>query len=71
VRASLYVPAEAGQAGDVVYVRAVLRIVRHPRRGSRGQFGGFVEYRLDGVGEVAPTAGMRQGVKCYHPPAVS
>jgi hypothetical protein len=29
-------------------VRGVLRVVKHPRRGSRGQFGGFVEYRLVG-----------------------
>ena len=38
-----------GDDVTVVYVRAVLRVVRHPRRGSRGQFGGFVEYRLVGA----------------------
>jgi hypothetical protein len=41
---------EAGQAGDAVVVEARLKVIRHPKRGSRGQFGGWVEYRLVGVG---------------------
>jgi hypothetical protein len=26
----------------------VLKVIKHPKRGSRGQFGGFTEYRLVG-----------------------
>ena len=36
------------EEATVVYVRGVLKVTKHPRRGSRGQFGGFVEYRVVG-----------------------
>jgi hypothetical protein len=40
---------EAGEPGDAVLVEARLKVIRHPKRGSQGQFGGWVEYRLVGV----------------------
>ena len=46
VRGSVYLDREADEEATVVYVRGVLQVNRHPRRGSRGQFGGFTEYRL-------------------------
>src|SRR5262249_36009581 len=50
IRGSVYIDREAGEDETVVYVRAVLLVIRHPRRGSRGQFGGFTEDRLVGTG---------------------
>lgn len=49
VRASAYLASEVGDDATTVYVRGVLDVVRHPRRGSRGQFGGYVEYRVVGA----------------------
>jgi hypothetical protein len=48
VMGSVYLAREVSEDATVVYVRGVLRGVKHPRRGIRGQFGGFTEYRLVG-----------------------
>jgi hypothetical protein len=51
VMGSFYLDREVSDEATTVYVRSVLRVIRHPRRGSRGQFGGFTEYRLVGAVE--------------------
>jgi hypothetical protein len=45
---SVYLNREVSDDATTVYVRGVLKVIKHPRRGSRGQFGGFTEYRLVG-----------------------
>jgi hypothetical protein len=51
VMGSVYLNREVADDATTVYVRGVLKVIKHPRRGSRGQFGGFVEYRLVGTVE--------------------
>jgi hypothetical protein len=48
IMGSAYLDREVDEDATTVYVRGVLRVIRHPRRGNRGQFGGFTEYRLVG-----------------------
>ena len=50
IRGSVYVDREVADDATTVLVRGTLQVVKHPRRGSKGQFGGFTEYRL--VGDV-------------------
>lgn len=51
VMGSVYLDREVSDDATTVYVRGVLLIVRHPRRGSRGQYGGWTEYRVVGAVE--------------------
>jgi hypothetical protein len=45
---SVYLSREVSDDATTVSVRGVLRVVKHPKRGNRGQFGGVVGYRVVG-----------------------
>jgi hypothetical protein len=53
---------EMSDDATTVYVRGVLRVVKHRRRGSRGRFGGFVEYLVVGSVENDRVSAGRVGV---------
>jgi hypothetical protein len=51
VMGSVYLAREVADEVTTVYVRGVLWVVKHPKRGSRGRFGGFTEYRVVGTAD--------------------
>jgi hypothetical protein len=48
---SAYLDRDVGEDATTVYVRGVLKVIKHPKRGSRDQFEGFTEYRVIGTVE--------------------
>jgi hypothetical protein len=68
VMGSVYLAREVNDDVTTVYLRGVLKVIPHPRRGSRGQFGGLVELRVIGKAEALFTRTSARRIR-LHPAA--